>query len=84
MLRRLPTELGIAEDVTFTGFVANRFALLRRADLLVLCSIHEGFGNTLVEGLACGCSVVSTDCPHGPAEILDQGVYGRLVPVGDS
>ena len=75
---------GAAEDVEIAGFAANPAAYMARAALLVLSSRHEGLGNVLIEALACGCPVVSTDCPHGPAEILDHGAYGRLVPVGDS
>jgi glycosyltransferase involved in cell wall biosynthesis len=75
--------LGIANDVAMPGFVDTPFAHLARASLFVLSSRHEGFGNVVAEALACGTPVVSTDCKHGPAEILDGGRYGALVPVGD-
>ena len=76
-------DLGISSDVAFLGFVDNPYAYMRRASLLALSSRYEGFGNVLVEALACGTPVVSTDAPSGPAEILDNGAYGELVPVGD-
>jgi glycosyltransferase involved in cell wall biosynthesis len=76
--------LGIAADVEFAGFQENPFAFMRHAAAFVLSSAWEGFGNVLVEAMACGTQVVSTDCPSGPAEILDGGRYGRLVPVGDA
>ena len=76
-------ELGIHEDTCFAGFVDNPFAYMSRASVLVLSSLHEGFGNVIAEALACGCPVVSTDCPTGPSEILQGGRYGRLVAVGD-
>jgi glycosyltransferase involved in cell wall biosynthesis len=82
-LRALARELGVAEDVTLPGFVDNPFAYMARASVFVLSSAWEGFGNVLVEAMACGCPVVSTDCPSGPAEILDGGAYGTLVPVRD-
>lgn len=82
-LRSLPSALGVADDVDFTGFVTNPFAYMSRADLFVLSSRWEGLGNVLIEALACGCPAVSTDCPSGPAEILDHGRVGPLVPVGD-
>src|SRR5690606_18595958 len=63
---------------------ANPLPYVRRSDVLVLPSDHEGFGLVLVEAMACGTQVVSTDCPHGPAEILDDGAYGQLVPCGDA
>jgi glycosyltransferase involved in cell wall biosynthesis len=82
-LKGLPAQLGIGEDVSFAGFTENPFAYMSRAAVFVLSSAWEGFGNVLAEALACGCPVVSTDCPSGPAEILDHGRYGPLVPVGD-
>ena len=81
-LLALADSLGVAADLCLTGFVANPYAYMARAQIFALSSAWEGFGNVLVEALACGCPVVSTDCPFGPAEILDGGRYGRLVPVG--
>jgi glycosyltransferase involved in cell wall biosynthesis len=83
-LMQIAARKNVADDLELAGFAANPAAYMARAALLVLCSRHEGLGNVLIEALACGCPVVSTDCPHGPAEILGQGIYGRLVPVGDS
>jgi len=82
-LEQLASALGISADVRLPGFVENPLAYMRRAAVFVLSSIYEGFGNVLVEALACGCPIVSTDCPGGPAEILEHGRFGRLVPVGD-
>lgn len=81
-LETLARELGVADDVDLAGFVENPFAYYPRAAVFVFSSAWEGFGNVLTEAMACGCPVVSTDCPHGPAEILAGGV-GPLVPVGD-
>jgi glycosyltransferase involved in cell wall biosynthesis len=82
-LERLTRELGIASEVDMPGFNPNPYAFMARASVFVLSSRWEGFGNVLVEAMACGCPVVSTDCPSGPAEILANGRYGKLVPVGD-
>ena len=76
-------ELGIADDVILLGFAQDPYPYHMAADLFVLTSTVEGFGNVLVEALECGLPVVSTDCPGGPREILDDGKFGRLVPVGD-
>jgi glycosyltransferase involved in cell wall biosynthesis len=83
-LQALADELGIADIVAFAGFDANPYRYVAAADVFALSSRWEGFGNVLVEAFACGRSVVSTDCPSGPREILDGGRYGELVPVGDS
>ncbi|MDJ0681887.1 MAG: glycosyltransferase [Xenococcaceae cyanobacterium MO_167.B52] len=72
------------EDVSFPGFVDNPYAYMKRASILVMSSVWEGFGNVIVEAMAVGTPVVATDCPSGPAEILEQGKYGALVPVGDA
>ena len=82
-LESLAQQLGVSADVALPGFVANPYPFMERAAVFVLSSAWEGFGNVIVEALACGCPVVSTDCPGGPSEILDDGAYGPLVPVGD-
>ena len=83
-LERHRQRLGLEEAVRMPGFVANPFAWMARAAAFVLPSRSEGFGHVLVEALACGCPVVATDCPGAPAEILEDGRWGRLVPVGDA
>lgn len=83
-LERLATSLGVARDVSFPGYAANPYAWMSRASVLVLSSRWEGLPGVLIEAMACGCPVVSTDCPSGPSEILDHGTYGPLVPVGDA
>ncbi len=81
-LKSLINELGLNDFVSMPGFVNNPFSYMRRADVLVLSSRWEGFGNVIVESLACGTPVVSTDCPNGPADILEHGRWGELVEVG--
>jgi glycosyltransferase involved in cell wall biosynthesis len=72
------------EDFQMPGFVDNPYAFLARAGVFVLSSRWEGLPGVLIEAMACGTPVVSTDCPSGPNEILEGGRWGRLVPVGDS
>ncbi len=83
-LEALVCALGLEDTVDMPGFVKNPYAYMSKASVFVLSSAWEGFGNVLVEAMAVGTSVVATDCPNGPAEILENGKYGRLIPVGDS
>jgi glycosyltransferase involved in cell wall biosynthesis len=83
-LETLAHELGLQEDVSLPGYIDNPYPYMARAGVFVLSSRWEGFGNVVVEALAVETPVVSTDCESGPAEILDNGRYGKLVPVGDS
>lgn len=83
-LEDLVRDLGLENAVELPGFVDNPFKYMARSDVFALSSRWEGFGNVLVEAMAVGTSVVSTDCPTGPAEILADGEYGRLVDVGNA
>lgn len=83
-LEKLAQDLGLDGDVLMPGFVSNPYPWLKKADVFVLSSLWEGFANVVAEALACGTPVVSTDCPHGPREILRGGEFGRLVAVGDA
>lgn len=71
------------DDILLAGFQNNPYAWMSRAAVFVMSSRWEGFGNVLVEAMACGTPVVSTACPSGPEEILEQGRWGRLAPVAD-
>lgn len=83
-LERMVDKLGLTEHVQLPGFLKNPFSVMGRASVFVLSSNHEGLGNVLIEAMALGTPVVSTDCPHGPREILGGGRWGHLVPVGDT
>jgi len=81
--KQLVRELNLQEKVSLPGWVGNPFAFMFRASLFVLSSRNEGLPGVLIQALACGCPCVSTDCPSGPAEILQDGKIGPLVPAGD-
>jgi glycosyltransferase involved in cell wall biosynthesis len=83
-MNELAEQLGITADFALIGYQDNPYAFMARAQCFALSSRYEGFANVVLEALACGCPVVSTDCPSGPAEILNNGEFGALVPVGDA
>lgn len=83
-LEAMIKTLGIVEDVSMPGFVENPYAYMSKANALILSSCREGLPTVLIEAMACGCSVIATDCPSGAKEILEAGKYGSLVSVGDA
>jgi len=80
-IENLARDLGLCGRVHLPGYLENPFPIYQGADLFVLSSISEGFGNVLIEAMSLGIPVVSTNCPGGPKEILDNGKYGKLVPI---
>jgi glycosyltransferase involved in cell wall biosynthesis len=82
-LEALVDELGLESDASLPGNVENPYPYMRRASVLVVSSNSEALPSTLIEAMACGCPVVSTNCSSGPREILNDGEFGELVPVGD-
>ncbi len=83
-LKKLAKKYGVSERVITPGFSDNPYSWMSRADLVVLSSDHEGLSLVLIEALLCGTPVVSTNCPHGPSEILVEHLAQYLVPVGQS
>ena len=83
LLEKVIEDLRLKDNVHLLGHVKNPYAYMTQADVFVLTSLWEGLPNVIIEALACGCRVVSTDCPSGPGEILQQGKYGKLVPLND-
>lgn len=79
----LVDTLGLSEVVDMPGYVENPYGLMSRADVFLLSSRYEGLPTVLIEAFACGCPVVATDCESGPREILADGKFGVLAPVGD-
>lgn len=95
-LRSLVTKLELQDNVIFLGYHKNPFKFISKSDLFVLTSLYEGFGNVIIEAMACGIPIISTDCKSGPREIIAPGTdieyetedidyceYGILVPVCD-
>lgn len=83
-LERLIKQRNLSEYIDLQGYVENPTPYMHGADVFVLSSRREGFGLVLAEAMAVGTPVVSTDCPTGPADILGNGEYGKLTPVGDA
>jgi glycosyltransferase involved in cell wall biosynthesis len=83
-LERQIRRLGLTDSVRLLGFRRNPYQYLAAADVFALSSRYEGFGNVVVEAMACNTPVVATDCPYGPAEIISDGLNGVLTPPADA
>lgn len=82
-LEALASKLGAVEDTIFVGFQENPYKFIGRSDIFVHTCLVEGFGNSIIEAMACGVPVIATDCPYGPREIIKNGENGILVPMDD-
>ncbi len=83
-LKTMARKMGLQDKIHFLGFQKNPYAYLKKSHVYVLSSVQEGFGNSIVEAMACGVPVVATNCHSGPAEIIEDGKNGLLVPVQNS
>jgi glycosyltransferase involved in cell wall biosynthesis len=83
-LNTLINEMGLNDDVRFLGWVDNPYKYIAKSSLFVSSSLWEALPYSLVEALACGCPIISTDCKYGPREILADGRYGILIPEMDN
>lgn len=83
-LNRQIQSLNLEEQITLIGFENNPYNWMKKCKLFILPSNYEGLPTVLIEALACECPIISTDCKCGPREILNNGDYGLLVPVGDA
>lgn len=79
----MSSRFGLTDNIVWRGFVSNPFEVIKGADIFLLTSDFEGFGNVVVEAMAVGTPVVATDCPYGPGEIIQGGHQGKLVKCGD-
>jgi glycosyltransferase involved in cell wall biosynthesis len=84
ILEKMVEELGLSDEISLPGFVENPYPYMVKSSVYVLSSKWEGLPTVLVEALYCGIPIVSTDCPSGPREILQEGLFGKLVPVGNT
>lgn len=82
--RSLINDLNLKDHIILLGLVKNPYKYLANSDIFVFSSLFEGFGMAILEAIACGLPVISTNCEWGPKEILNNGEYGMLVRVGDS
>jgi len=83
VLESLAARLNVLNDIIFFGFQENLYKFIKRSEIFVHTSRFEGFGNIILEAMACGVPVIATDCPFGPREIINNGENGILVPVRD-
>jgi glycosyltransferase involved in cell wall biosynthesis len=83
-LEKIVRHFDIEKNVDLHGYVENPYSFMHQSKVFVLSSKWEGLPSVVIQALACGCPVISTDCPGGVREILADGAYGDLVPVGDA